>query len=471
MANRLQLGMRGVLFLCLLASLQASAKGADGTREALGVLWARENVWINDIPAKGGTAFFPGDVIQTAGKSAAVVAFSSGILATLAGDTEVSLPRQQASANLSLRRGGLVVSGLARVPARVSVTGTSVVVGGEGDTPGVCRIAWVRQTAVVIADRGRVEVHGAGPLRLIPIGGHVVLEAGGPQAAGQRAGSVSAEIPKGVVQHPGQTAEVALNINDPVVWQDAVRTIKAGRVRIALLDGSFLNVGANSTMRIVKHDTESQQTEVEFTLGRLRGEVVKLAKSGAKFEVRTQTAVIGVVGTVFIILAYPNATRVFCLEGALTVRNLAPAVVGEAVVHANQYTSVLRGKPPVTPTAPPTAQVQSMTRQTTVSGAPPGAPVTSAVSAARAGEVAGSGTAATLSGVAVMQAGQATSSLNAANATLSNAITAANAAASTANAAISAAGAAVGTATNATVALVGIQTAVASPSGPGCGCQ
>ena len=59
----------------------------------------------------------------------------------------------------------------------------------------------------------------------------------------------------------------ARNVSDPVDLDDTIRTLKTGRVRIALLDGSFLNVGARATMRITKQDVQTQQTEVELTMG------------------------------------------------------------------------------------------------------------------------------------------------------------------------------------------------------------
>jgi len=72
------------------------------------------------------------------------------------------------------------------------------------------------------------------------------------------------------------------------------------RARIALDDGSVLNVGSESSMKIVKHDAGAQQTELELTYGKLRTQAQKIAKPDGKFEVRTPAGVAGVVGTDFL---------------------------------------------------------------------------------------------------------------------------------------------------------------------------
>jgi len=136
-----------------------------------------------------------------------------------------------------------------------------------------------------------------------------------------------------------------------------VRTLNTGRVRIGLNDGSILNVGVRSTMRIVKHDAESQQTEIEMQLGKLRGQVVKLSKPGSSFQVKTQTAVIGVVGTILAIHASATNTNVLCIEGQVHVKNLDPNVPGDKTLGPGEQTNVPKGLPPTTPTPASVSQV------------------------------------------------------------------------------------------------------------------
>jgi hypothetical protein len=113
-------------------------------------------------------------------------------------------------------------------------------------------------------------------------------------------------------------------------------------------------------MRIVKHDMATEQTELELSVGRLRGQVVKLTKPGARFQVKTQTAVIGVVGTDFIVITTPESTTIICLEGAVTVANVLSSIVGSVTLQAGQSTTVpLNGPPtPAVNVSPQTLQAE-----------------------------------------------------------------------------------------------------------------
>lgn len=212
-----------------------------------------------------------------------------------------------------------------------------------------------------------MEIHGVGVPILLPVGKFVVLRAGAPQAGAEAAGKVDAAIPAEVVDRQA-SAGLPLNVNDPVYWQDLVRTEKTGRVRIELTGGSFLNVGARSQMRIVRHETESQQTELELKLGSLRGQIMKLTKPGASFQIKTQTAVIGVVGTDLIVIATAKSTRVICLDGAVQVTSLVPAVAGSAILHANETTLVLANQPPGVVASASPKTMQTEISQTNVQG-------------------------------------------------------------------------------------------------------
>ncbi len=161
-----------------------------------------------------------------------------------------------------------------------------------------------------------------------------------PQAAGQRAGEVSRVIPAVSIGRGPKT--ITASAKTAVDWQDLVNTQVNARARIALQDGSVLNVGSESSVKIVKHDAGAQQTELELTYGKLRTQAQKIAKPDGKFEVRTPAGVAGVVGTDFF-LGYDNATNtmnVLVFEGFVKVCNLAGVCV---IVKAGQMTSVRSG--------------------------------------------------------------------------------------------------------------------------------
>lgn len=161
-----------------------------------------------------------------------------------------------------------------------------------------------------------------------------------PQAAGQRAGEVSRVIP--AVSIARGTKNITASTKSVVDWQDLVNTQVNARARIALDDGSVLNVGSESSMKVVKHDAGAQQTELELTYGKLRTQAQKIAKPDGKFEVRTPAGVAGVVGTDFF-LEFDKTTgtmNVIVFEGLVKVCNLAGICV---IVKAGQTTSVRSG--------------------------------------------------------------------------------------------------------------------------------
>jgi len=197
-----------------------------------------------------------------------------------------------------------------------------------------------------------------------------------PQGAGQRAGEVSRLIPAvSIARGPKSTTASPKSI---VNWQDLVNTQVNARARIALDDGSVLNVGSESSMKIVKHDAGAQQTELELTYGKLRTQAQKIAKPDGKFEVRTPAGVAGVVGTDFFVGYDVNAgaMNVIVFEGLVKVCNLAGVCV---LVKAGQMTNVRNGdnSPPAPPTQATLDILVASSKETDAGGtlgAPPAGP-------------------------------------------------------------------------------------------------
>lgn len=193
---------------------------------------------------------------------------------------------------------------------------------------------------------------------------------------GQAAGQITAAIPKDYIIRG--TQQSVGNAGDKIAWEDLLRTEPRGRVRVKLDDGSILNVGSDSRLRVIKHDAASQATELEMKYGRLRAQVVKLARPDSKFEIRTSTAVCGVLGTDFYLEATEKTTRVIVFAGVVKVTPLiAGAIAGIAAGTAGQGTSVSAGQATTATSgsvsAPATAtvsQIQSAVTATTASQAP-----------------------------------------------------------------------------------------------------
>jgi hypothetical protein len=145
-------------------------------------------------------------------------------------------------------------------------------------------------------------------------------------------------IPAVNIARSGKTIPAATKT--AVNWQDLVNTQVNARARIALDDGSVLNVGSDSSIKVVKHDAGAQQTELELTYGKLRTQAQKIAKPDGKFEVRTPAGVAGVVGTDFFMEYANSQMNVIVFEGQVKVCNLAGVCV---LAKAGQMTSVRSG--------------------------------------------------------------------------------------------------------------------------------
>jgi len=176
-----------------------------------------------------------------------------------------------------------------------------------------------------------------------------------PQAAGQRAGEVSRVIP--AVSIARGSATLPASAKTAVDWQDLVNTQASARARVALDDGSVLNIGSESSVRVVKHDAGAQQTDLEVAYGKLRSQAQKIAQPGGKFEVRTPAGVAGVVGTDFYVAYLNNVMSVIVFEGVVKVCNLAGVCVE---VKGGQMTTVRNGDS-AGPAAPVQAALSLMT--------------------------------------------------------------------------------------------------------------
>ena len=215
-----------------------------------------------------------------------------------------------------------------------------------------------------------------------------------PDAPGQRAGEVSRVIP--AVSIARGTKTISASAKTVVDWLDVVNTQASARARVALDDGSLLNVGSDSSIKVLKHDGGAQQTELELTYGKIRSQAQKITKPDGKFEVRTPAGVAGVVGTDFF-TGFDNSTgtmSVIVFEGIVKVCNLAGVCV---IVKAGQMTSV-RSNDSTGPQAPTQATLDVLVDAGTTTD------VGGKVGVQNVGHHIGKGTAITLGILAVIPA-------------------------------------------------------------------
>jgi hypothetical protein len=186
------------------------------------------------------------------------------------------------------------------------------------------------------------------------------------------AGKINRVIPKGVIRRDGQLQELPLQLNQVIDWNDLVRTLEAGRAQITLLDGTTLNVGARSEIKILQHEPQKQQTIIELTAGKVEANVQKITAPGGKFELRTKSAVIGTIDTSFVAESDDKHTRVCGVKGTTVVKSSSPTINKTVKLHRKECTTVIFGGPPTNPVFSPT-EMANMLNQTAMNGATAGA--------------------------------------------------------------------------------------------------
>jgi hypothetical protein len=123
-------------------------------------------------------------------------------------------------------------------------------------------------------------------------------------------------------------------------------------MRAQLEDGSILSLGQRSELIVREHNARTQVSSIELGYGQVRAQVVKLSRPDSKFEIRTNTAICGVLGTdEYIEAATPFSTLVVNMSdpnsrSQVEVRNSDARVVGTVVLNGGQATTVDQGKPP-----------------------------------------------------------------------------------------------------------------------------
>jgi FecR protein len=183
--------------------------------------------------------------------------------------------------------------------------------------------------------------------------------------AAPSAGQVAVVIPTVNLQRGAQ--QLAATPHAPVFWGDVVNTARLARARVALNDGSILNVGSASSLQIVSHDAAAQQTQIDLLYGRVRARAVHLTKPGASYQIRTRLGTAGVVGTDFFLALEGDTLRLIVFEGIVRFCNLAGVCVN---VTAGKRSHIQGGMAPALPSLTPTALLSEAVNSTEM--VPPG---------------------------------------------------------------------------------------------------
>jgi len=362
--------MRLRLSVAVLVLVGASALyGAGPDNPWVGVLWTKGAVSVGDAKVSSGTTVLPGDVITTAPGASAWVRFRSPASTILLADTQVTLLASD-SPSFLLHHGTVVVDEQVAEPVSVALANGFVLVKGDAGTGAECEMASVGNSATVTVKRGSAEIHAQGaPVTLHP-GQSARVEAN-PGGTDEVAGKINRVIPQGQIQRKGQVQELPLQLNQVINWEDLVKTLEVGRAQITLLDGSTLNVGARSQLRVIKHDPQAQQTDIELTVGKLEANVQKITAPNGKFQLHTKSAVIGTIDTAFVVAIQENGgTEVCGVDGTTLVGSSDPNITQTVTLHKGECTFVPVGAAPTAPVADP-SELANLLGQTIIGGAGP----------------------------------------------------------------------------------------------------
>lgn len=152
-------------------------------------------------------------------------------------------------------------------------------------------------------------------------------------------------------QAEGETTWEKLAMKDDIYLGDTIRTKANSKVKLTFKDDSAVSLGPDASLQLKQFEyvPEKDQRVSTFTLsqGKARAIVGRIFGSNSKFEIETPTAVAGVRGTYFIVWVLSSEiTKVFVLEGKVTVRNVKTDVKGEVEVTQGKATTVEEAAPP-----------------------------------------------------------------------------------------------------------------------------
>jgi len=361
-----------VLGCLLLFTIPALCAG----EQQLGTILYSRSTTVAGIAVPNTQTLLQGDVVATAEDGSAMVALKSGARLKIGGNSSVRFLGDGARVKADLLSGAVVSESTGKPSLTVETSKYQFAPSQEEN----CRfsVALQKQTQTVAeAMTGDVLVRSPDSLAsfILPAGKYAAISANAGQLPAAQdssspdptAGIVTNTSPSGLLERGG--AEGELKMGDVVNLQDVVRTMDRGRVRIKLLDGSFLNVGSRTEVKVTMQNAASQQTQVSLPSGLLRAEVVHRTTPGGSFQVQTPTATVGVVGSVIIVLALQDSTQVWCVEGVCTVQTAD----GTVTLQPGQSTSVHKNRKPGAAVVTTDAQLQAEISLTSILGSGGGA--------------------------------------------------------------------------------------------------
>jgi hypothetical protein len=201
----------------------------------------------------------------------------------------------------------------------------------------------------------------------------LVLALAAPVSAQDFVGWVSALEGTGEVQRGSAGDWAALAPADGLSQGDQVRTAADSRMKILLRDDSVLTLGESSQLRLDEQVTgAAPQSTLELLFGKIRAIATeRYGAAGARFEVKTPTAIAGVRGTEFIAQhdAAAEESLIVGIVDTTVVRGIVDLPGARPVaLGPGQSTRIRRGSAPTAARMMPAGQLRSLVGETTTKG-------------------------------------------------------------------------------------------------------
>jgi len=190
-------------------------------------------------------------------------------------------------------------------------------------------MVWLYRTAVVAL------------LMLAPVCGHA-------QDGQHRVGGV-ADV-RGRAEAEREASEpLLLAVQDAVLRADLLRTYDDSQLTVALDDGSWFSMDADTQARMADY-VAGQHALLTMAKGRLRVFVSEtFSRSDNAFRVQTDDAVIGVQGTFFIVTRLIAETTLYVIQGIVSVTSTDPRYPDPVIARAGQFVRIPANAPPSPP--------------------------------------------------------------------------------------------------------------------------
>ncbi len=177
----------------------------------------------------------------------------------------------------------------------------------------------------------------------------------------------------------GKPVPVAAKIGDALFEGDTIKTGANSKVQLLLSDNTTIYVAQNSNLMIkeylLNHTQNKRNVVVKSDEGKIRMVVMKMFRAiaatadkqwkSSNVRIETPTAVAGIKGTDLVIVVSRTHTQLTVFEGVVGIRNMLSSVRGEAIVGANQTSTVKKDAPPAPPVVITPQQKQQLLKDTT----------------------------------------------------------------------------------------------------------